>query len=132
MALTTECSRDSIHSVTVHCIHYKIHNSSSPPLSPYYSSSSQNSLPRMFISSLISVNFLYPALVLFEQENCIDWIYFCYVLSLIKKIALSDTPVELSEPNCISSSLPVDRKNQKGQSRDNYIILLFNSKYKRQ
>jgi len=30
-------------------------------------------------------------------------------------------PVELWEPNCKSSSLPVDRKYQKGQSRDNYI-----------
>jgi len=34
-------------------------------------------------------------------------------------------PVELWEP----SSLPVDRKYQKGESRDDYIILLFNSKY---
>ena len=42
-------------------------------------------------------------------------------------------PVELIwEPNCKASSLPVDRKYQKGQSRDNYIILLFNSKYKGQ
>jgi hypothetical protein len=33
-------------------------------------------------------------------------------------------PVELQEPSCISSPLPVDRKYQKGQqSRDNYIIL---------
>jgi hypothetical protein len=40
--------------------------------------------------------------------------------------------IELWETSCISSSLPVDRKYQKGQSRDNYIILLFNSKYKRQ
>jgi hypothetical protein len=30
------------------------------------------------------------------------------------------------------SSLPVDIKSQKGQSWDNYIIMLFNSKYKRQ
>jgi hypothetical protein len=41
-------------------------------------------------------------------------------------------PVELWESNCKSSSLPVDRKYQKGQSMDNYIILLFNSKYKHQ
>jgi hypothetical protein len=41
-------------------------------------------------------------------------------------------PVELWEPKCKSSSLPVDRNYQKGQSRDNYIILLFISKYKRQ
>jgi hypothetical protein len=40
-------------------------------------------------------------------------------------------PVELREPSCISSSLPVDRYYQKGQLRDDYIILLFNSKYKR-
>ena len=39
-------------------------------------------------------------------------------------------PVELRENNCESSSLPVDRKYQKGKSRDDYIILLFNSKYK--
>jgi hypothetical protein len=41
-------------------------------------------------------------------------------------------PVELWDSNFKSSSLPVDRKYQKWQSRDNYIILLFNSKYKRQ
>ena len=41
-------------------------------------------------------------------------------------------PVELWESNCKSSSLPVARKYQKGQSMDNYIILLFNSKYKHQ
>jgi hypothetical protein len=28
--------------------------------------------------------------------------------------------------------LPIDRKCQKGQYMDNYIIVLFNSKYKRQ
>jgi hypothetical protein len=39
-------------------------------------------------------------------------------------------PVELWEPNFKSSSPPVDRKYQKGQSKDNYIISLFNSKYK--
>jgi hypothetical protein len=38
-------------------------------------------------------------------------------------------PVELREASCKSSSL--DRKYQTGQSRDNKIILLFNSKYKR-
>ena len=41
-------------------------------------------------------------------------------------------PVELWEPNCTSSSFSVGRKYQKAQSRDNYIFLLFNSKYKRQ
>jgi hypothetical protein len=39
--------------------------------------------------------------------------------------------VELWEPSYKPSSPPVDRKYQKGQSRDNYIILLFNLKYKR-
>ena len=38
--------------------------------------------------------------------------------------------VELWDPSK-SSSLPVDRKYQKGQSRNDYIILLFNLKYKR-
>ena len=40
-------------------------------------------------------------------------------------------PVELWEPSCKASSLPIDRKYQKGQSRDNYTILLFNLNYKR-
>jgi len=39
-------------------------------------------------------------------------------------------PDELWEPSCKSNSLPVDRIS-KGQSRDNYIILLFSSKHKR-
>jgi len=39
--------------------------------------------------------------------------------------------VALCELGFKSSSLPVYRKYQKGQSRDNYIILLFNSTYKR-
>jgi hypothetical protein len=41
-------------------------------------------------------------------------------------------PVEFWEPSGKPRSLPVDRKYQKGQARDNYIILFFNSKYKRQ
>jgi hypothetical protein len=40
--------------------------------------------------------------------------------------------VELWEPSGKSSSLLVDRKYQKGQSKEDYMILLFNSKYKRQ
>jgi len=40
-------------------------------------------------------------------------------------------PVELWQPSCKSSSLPLDRKYQKGQSRDDFIILLFDLKYKR-
>ena len=39
-------------------------------------------------------------------------------------------PVQFWEPSSKSNSLPVDRKYQKGQSRDNYINLLFNSKCK--
>ena len=71
----------------------------------------------------------YP--VLFEQENCIDWINFCR--SLTEIIAFSGTNVTcypLNFGNLIVNpvSLPVDRKISKGQSRDNYIILLLNSK----
>ena len=36
-------------------------------------------------------------------------------------------PAELWEPSYKSSSLPVDRKYQKGQSRDNCIISLLNN-----
>ena len=39
--------------------------------------------------------------------------------------------VEILETDSKSSSLPVDRKYQKRQSRDNYLILLCNPKYKR-
>jgi len=63
--------------------------------------------------------FFYPALALFEQANCSDWIFviychwqkysfFWYPFHIL--------PVELWEPSCKSSSLPVDRKYQKGQS----------------
>ena len=40
-------------------------------------------------------------------------------------------PVERWESSYKSSLLPVDRKYQTRQSNDNYIILLFNSNYKR-
>jgi hypothetical protein len=81
----------------------------------------------------------YPQLVLFQQSNCIDWIHFCYLLSLT---GIKDNffwcpchmlPVELWEPSCKSSSLPVDRKYQKGRPRDNkhyytlHICLLYKS-----
>jgi len=51
----------------------------------------------------------YPTLVLFEQANCIDWINFCYILSLTDLYSLlwypcHTLPVELWEPNCKSSS----------------------------
>ena len=39
-------------------------------------------------------------------------------------------PIQLWETSCISRSLPVHTNYQKGQSRDNRIILLFNSKCK--
>ena len=70
---------------------------------------------------------IYPAaLILFEQSNCIDWINLCCILSLIK-IQLFWYPchmllVEFWETSCRSSSLPVDRKYQKGQSRDDWRI----------
>jgi len=37
-------------------------------------------------------------------------------------------PLELGEPDYKSTSLPVDRKYQKGKSRDNYINSLFSLK----
>jgi len=43
-------------------------------------------------------------------------------LSSFGKLVVHVTPVH---------SLPVDRKYQTGQSRDNHIIVLFNFKYKR-
>ena len=92
----------------------------------------------IFTSTLYMYIYCYPALVLFEQANGIAWINFCYILSLTEiylfLIPLSHVTctVELWKPNCKSSSLPVDRKYQKRESRDNYTILLFNSKYKRQ
>jgi len=33
---------------------------------------------------------LYPALILFEQSNCIDWINFCYMPSLTKIVLVID------------------------------------------
>jgi hypothetical protein len=38
--------------------------------------------------------------------------------------------VDIWELGCKSNSLPVDRKYQKGDLRENCIISLFNSKYK--
>jgi hypothetical protein len=40
-----------------------------------------------------TVNIYYPALVLSELANCIDWINICYKLSLTEIIAFSGTPV---------------------------------------
>ena len=76
--------------------------------------------------------YFYPALVLFEKANCIDWIN----TVTNRNITFSGNsstcllPVEFWEPYWKSNSLPFDRKYQKGKSTDNYIILLFNSKYK--
>ena len=64
---------------------------------------------------------LYTKKCTVNDQNITFFWYPCHML-----------PVELWKPNCKSSSLPVDRKYQKEQSRDNYKILLFNSKYKRQ
>ena len=64
------------------------------------------------------------------QENCIDWINICYTLSDFFWYLFNGLPGELWQPNGKSSSLPVERKYQKRQSMDNYIRLLFNSKYK--
>jgi hypothetical protein len=57
---------------------------------------------------------IYPARVLFEQENCTNWIIFCYILSLTEIFSFiwypcHMLPVELWEPSCKSSSLSVDR-----------------------
>ena len=75
--------------------------------------------------------YYYPAFVVFEQANCIDWIIFSLYTFTDRKFSGTPVtyilPVEVWEPSCISSTLPVDRKYQKGQSRDIFIILLFNS-----
>ena len=85
-------------------------------------------LYRLF-TSLVIINLSLPCTNSILEINCIDRIHFfipchwtkysfcwypCYML-----------PGELREPSCISSSLPVDRKYQKRQSRDNCIIVLF-------
>jgi len=58
----------------------------------------------------------------------VNWVNIAFLVHMYPYYMLH---VELWEPNGKSSSLPVDRKYQKGQSRDNYIILWFNAKYKR-
>ena len=69
----------------------------------------------------------YRAFVVFEQANCIDWII--VLLYTVTDWKFSGTPVtyflpvEVWEPSCMSRSLPVDRKYQKRQSRDIFIIL---------
>jgi hypothetical protein len=84
-------------------------------------------------------NQLYTALVLFEQANSIDWIMFCYILSLTKIYSFFCYVIPFVCYLLIFGNLIVNlvhflltEKYQKGQSRDNYIILFFNSKYKRQ
>ena len=37
-------------------------------------------------NTVLHVN-IYPTLVILEQSNCIDWIYFCYIWSLTKNKA---------------------------------------------
>ena len=63
----------------------------------------------------------YPALVLSEQANYNDRIIFVIFVTDCDVL-----PVELWEYRCKFISLPVDSKYQKGQSRDNDAILLFN------
>jgi hypothetical protein len=80
-------------------------------------------------------NMFYPALVLFEEANCIDWIYFLLYTVTDRNIAFL---VPLPHVTCwvlrIIIVNPVHfllRENIKmGKSRDNNIILLFNQKYK--
>ena len=81
---------------------------------------------------------IYPALVLFEQENCIAiedtfLLHTCTVTD--RNIAFSGTTVTyylLSFRNLAVNPvhLMLAEKYQKGQSMYNYIILLFNLKYK--
>ena len=34
---------------------------------------------KLALHTTISVTAYYPALVLFEQSNCTDWLHFCYI-----------------------------------------------------
>ena len=77
----------------------------------------------------------YPALFLFEQANCIDWINLCYILSLTENTAFSGTPVTcyiLSFRNLVVNPVHfLSTENiKRGNKGNNYIISLFNSKYK--
>ena len=67
----------------------------------------------------------YPALVLFKQSNCIEWIIVFYIYCHWPIYSFSGNPVTCFQTSCKSISLPVDRKYQKGQSRDNYTIVLY-------
>jgi hypothetical protein len=56
------------------------------------------------------------------------YVKYSYILSLTYSFSwypLHVLPIELWEPRCKSSSLPVDRKYQKGQSRDLSIFLVL-------
>jgi len=83
-----------------------------------------------------SIQHLGSELVLFEQAYFIDWILFVKYCHWLKYSFFwypwHILPLSFRNHSCMSSSLPVDRKYQKGQSTDNYIILLFNSKCKPQ
>jgi hypothetical protein len=72
-----------------------------------------------------------PRRSLFEQTNCSDWIY-CLVIYCIALSGTAVTGYLLSCGNIIVNPVHflLTEKYQKGQSRDNHIILLFNSKYK--
>jgi hypothetical protein len=64
-------------------------------------------------------------LVLFEKSNCIDWINFCNISGTHHTFYLLSF-VKLLNPD----RFLLTKKYQKRQSKDNCLILLFNSKYK--
>jgi len=72
--------------------------------------------------------FNYMCSKLFRQRGIFVFHFDLFYLS--RQIVLTGYVLSFWNLVCKSSSLPVDRKYQKGQKRDNYIILLFNSKYK--
>ena len=76
----------------------------------------------------------FPALILFQQANCIERIFFFIYNATDQNIAFSSTPVIcylLSFGNLVVN--PVHFLLTENIKRGNQeIILLFNSKYKRQ
>ena len=78
--------------------------------------------------------YIYSELVLVEQANSNGYIFVMYCQWTKYNIFLYPChmlPVDQCELSCKFRLLPADRNYHKGQSRDNSIILLFNSKYKR-
>jgi hypothetical protein len=74
---------------------------------------------------------LYPTLVLFESSNCIDWIFLFCMYCHWPKNSFSDTPVTCYLLRFVKLVKDPVHIYQSRFSRDNYIILLFNSKYER-